>query len=298
MSSIAETGSLNAAAQRLHVTPSALSQQLKDLEEQLGGPLFHRHWRKLEPTAAGKRLTDSSRALLGELSRSENEVRQLAAGTAGTLRVATECQHSYGWLPQVLGEFHKTHENVEVAIVADGATSPCQLLVEGRLDLAITTAEMGRHSELEYEPLFRDELVVIAPRKHALSASGSVSFDAFANEHLWLDAGALNPRTSLARALSRAKASPKKVSVVPAASGVALEMVRAGLGVTVVPRWTVTQLAGHSKLRPIRLGPRGIWLEWFVATRAGKDPALEALLVALRANHPGERRAAGKKGRS
>src|SRR5262245_52200813 len=86
-----DNGSLQDAARTLHLTPSALSQQLREMESRLGGALFHRHWRRLEVTPAGRRLTDAARAILGELTRAERETRELLDGSLGTIRVATQC---------------------------------------------------------------------------------------------------------------------------------------------------------------------------------------------------------------
>jgi LysR family transcriptional regulator for metE and metH len=93
-------GSLVSAAQRLHLTPSALSQQLRDLEERVGGTLFHREWRRLTPNLAGRHLIDGARTALGQLARLEEETRRLLEGAEGVIRVASACQQSYRWLPE------------------------------------------------------------------------------------------------------------------------------------------------------------------------------------------------------
>jgi len=94
-------GSLHAAARVLHLSPSALSQQLRDLEQRLGGALFRRDWRKLVATQGGPRLLQGARTVLDELDRVENETRALIRGATGTLRLAMGCQQSYRWLPAV-----------------------------------------------------------------------------------------------------------------------------------------------------------------------------------------------------
>src|SRR5262245_22677244 len=118
---IDEGGSLNAAARRLHLTPSALSQQLRELEERLGGPLFRRQWRRLVITAAGRRLTEAARAVLGELTRAESETRGLLKGAHGTIRVTTVCHQSYRWLPDLLKAYSRTWPDMEVTVVSEAA---------------------------------------------------------------------------------------------------------------------------------------------------------------------------------
>ncbi len=109
-------------------------------EDRLGGPLL-RKWRRLIATAAGRRLTDIARALLGELSRAEDEVRNLIRGSAGSLRVATSCHQSYAWLPGVLRAFAARCPGVEVTVVADGVDAPCDALLARKLDVALVTSD-------------------------------------------------------------------------------------------------------------------------------------------------------------
>ena len=123
---VAEVGSLTAAADRLYLTQSALSHQLRDIEERLGAPLFLRRNRRMLPTAAGQRLIESARAVLGELARAETAVRELAGSGQGLLRVATECYTCYHWLPGVLREFGHAHPRVEVRIEVEATTRPCR----------------------------------------------------------------------------------------------------------------------------------------------------------------------------
>src|SRR5580700_11833587 len=93
VAAIAETGSVTLASNRLHLTQSALSHQLRDAEEQLGVPLFERRNRRMALTPAGERLLQSARAVIDELARAEKDIRECNGnGTSkGVLRVSTEC---------------------------------------------------------------------------------------------------------------------------------------------------------------------------------------------------------------
>jgi LysR family transcriptional regulator for metE and metH len=287
-------GSLHAASRKLHVSPSALSQQLRELEDRLGGPLFLRQWRRLVATAAGRRLTDAARAALADLSRAESEARRLMSGTTGVVRLATSCHQSYAWLPGVLRAFAERFPDVEVTVVADSADAPCEALLARKLDVALVTGDTPRARGLAYRRLFRDELVALVGSAHPLFGRAWVPLEALAHEHLWSDARALEPQTVLGRALALAGvAGPKKLTPVPPASGVAVEMARANLGIALVPRWAATPLAASGALGAVRLGKRGLALEWQIATRVGEaEPALSAFVETLIAHHP---RAPGRK---
>src|SRR2546430_11962329 len=93
VAAVAETGSVTRAGNRLHLTQSALSHQLRDAEEQLGTPLFERRSGRMLLTAAGERLLCSARTVLEELERAEKEIQNGNGKTpaAGVLRLSTEC---------------------------------------------------------------------------------------------------------------------------------------------------------------------------------------------------------------
>lgn len=281
-----EHGSLQAAARALHLTPSALSQQLKDMEARLGGPLFHRTWRRLGVTAAGKRLTEAARALLVELSRAETEARALLAGSQGTIRVATACHQSYRWLGAVLQSYARAWPAIEVTIVPEATTAPAAWLIDRRLDVALVASEIEHGPQLEVEPLFRDELVALVGREHPWFGRRRIPVTAFADQHVWADADAFRGDTSIARAFATAGVQPRKVTIVPIDGPVGLEMARANLGVTILPRWSTEPATADGSLHAVSIGDR-LWLEWGLATRAEPaDAPLVAFLATVRAHHP------------
>jgi LysR family transcriptional regulator for metE and metH len=283
-----DVGSLNAAARRLHLTPSALSQQLRELEDRLGGPLFHRQWRRLVLTDAGRRMTEAARTLLGELVRAEAETRSLLRGTSGTIRITTGCHQSYRWLPELLADYAAAWPGVEVTVVAEAGDTPAEWLIARKLDVALVACAIARDPRVRVARLFRDELVAVVGRGHPWAGLKKVDVRRFAGEHLWADADALQRDTPLTRAFQQAgNIAPRKLTGVPTGGGVPLEMARANLGITLMPLWTVEPLLAGGDLHAVRVGARGLWLEWSIATRAEEHaPPLAAFLAALRTHHP------------
>ena len=275
-----EEGSLNAAAQRLHVTPSALSQQLRELEQRIGGPLFERRWRRLFATSAGRRLTEGAKSVLAELERVERDTRTLLAGGA-TLRIVMACQESYRWLPDVLSAYAAEEPNVDVSIVAEAAADPGQWLLTGKLDVALVAGKPSRDRRLKAKRLLRDELVAVVGRRHPWAGARSIPPRAFADEQLFTDEESLSKDAPLGRFLADSAIRPRKVTIVPMIGSVALDLVRADLGVTVMPRWTVSPLASRDRLALVRLGARGLWLEWSVIVRNEPPPPALATFLAL-----------------
>src|SRR6476620_9522148 len=139
VAAVADLGSLTRAGDRLHLTQSALSHQLRDIEGRLGAPLFLRVGKRLVLTPAGERLLASARDVLERLEQTEREIRQMGKERAGVLRLTTECYTCYHWLPPLLIRFRKKFPRVEVRIDVFADTPPTENLLAGKLDLAITS---------------------------------------------------------------------------------------------------------------------------------------------------------------
>src|SRR5215470_676124 len=136
---VTEQKSVTRAGEVLHLTQSALSHQLREIEEKLGMPLFLRMNKKMILTQAGERLLQTARQVLDEMERAEAHISQMSASRQGTLRISTECYTCYHWLPDVMKEFRRNFPGVEVKIDAQATHRPIQALLEGKLDLAIVS---------------------------------------------------------------------------------------------------------------------------------------------------------------
>ncbi|MBJ6765059.1 LysR family transcriptional regulator [Myxococcaceae bacterium JPH2] len=281
-----EHGSLHAAASRLHLSASALSLQLRDLEDQLGGQLFERRWRRLHVTPAGERLTRSARAILGELARTEAETRELLAGRTGVLRITTECMQSYRWLPSVLQGWSRAHPNAEVTIVPEAGHTPLVALRQGAVDLAVVVGEHGTEARLRFTPLFRDELVALVSATHPLASRRRVTVRALAQEAYWGSLDSFAPQTPLGRALAQEGLTFARVTPLPFSSGAPVEMVRANQGVTVCPRWFAESDLARGDVIGLRI-ERGLWLQWSVATaEAGGSPLADSFVAEMKRHCP------------
>jgi len=111
---IVATQSITRAAERMHISQPALSRQLRDIEEKLGVALFDRRGKTMQPTAAGRHLLSVAPAILQLADDAEETVLQMASGTAGSIRLATECFTCYRWLPKIIAEFQQEHPAVEI----------------------------------------------------------------------------------------------------------------------------------------------------------------------------------------
>src|SRR6058998_928860 len=135
VSAVADLGSLTKAGDRLHLTQSALSHQLRDIEGRLGAALFLRVGKRLVLTPAGERLLASARDVLERLQRTELEIRELGKERGGVLRITTECYTCYHWLPPILTHHKRRFPRVEVRIDVDATMRPVDMLLAGKIDL-------------------------------------------------------------------------------------------------------------------------------------------------------------------
>ena len=274
----AEEGSLTAAGRRLHLTPSALSHQLRDAEEWLGTRLFQRRHRRLLLTPAGERLLASSRRVLAEAAAAERGVRGSPADDV--LRLSSGCYTAYGWLPAVLRRFRRLHPGVEVRIVLEATRRPLEGLLRGELDLALTSDEVA-HPRLHATALFDDELVLVVSSTHRLAARPFVVAGDLAPEtFLTYDA----PREELdvfRRVLWPAGVEPARVSRVPLTEAI-VELVRGGEGAGILARWALPRdRRGLATVAITRGGLRRTWAAVRLRTRS-VPPSLEDFVGLLR----------------
>ena len=112
VAAVAAVGSLTRAGDQLHLTQSALSHQLRDVESRLGAALFLRVGKRLVLTPAGDRLLSSATDILERLRQTEHDIREMGRDHAGTLRITTECYTCYHWLPPVLLRYRRRFPRV------------------------------------------------------------------------------------------------------------------------------------------------------------------------------------------
>src|SRR5262245_9340682 len=264
VAAIADTGSLAAASLKLHLTPSALSHQLRDAEARLGGLLFQRRHRRLLLTGAGERLLASARRVLAEIE----EVEKGRDAAEDLIRVSTGCYTVYGWLPPILRRFQAEHPRVELRIVLEATRQPVPALLSGGLDLALTT-QPPSSARLTATRLFEDELLLLLPAGHPLDRRGrSVSAAELAREPVLVYDAPREQLDVFTRVFWPAGLEPRRISRVPLTEAL-IELVRGGVGVATLPSWILPAGPARAGLAFQRLTPRGIRRRWSAVTLAG-----------------------------
>lgn len=180
---LAETGSVSLAAKRVFLTQSALSHQIRLLENHFETPLFERKSSPLHFTPAGEQLLKLARDILPRVAAAEREMMQIVQGEAGELRLAVECHTCFDWLMPAMGVFRPQWPQVELDIVSGFQADPVGLLLSRRADLAIVS-EAVPIAGIAYQPLFAYEMVGICSPDHALAGKAVWGAADFADETL------------------------------------------------------------------------------------------------------------------
>jgi LysR family transcriptional regulator for metE and metH len=259
VAAVADVGSLTRAGDRLHLTQSALSHQLRDIESRLGAALFLRVGKRLVLTPAGERLLASARDVLERLTQAEHDIREMGRDRAGVLRITTECYTCYHWLPPLLLRYRRTFPRVEVRIDVDATRNPIEMLLAGKIDLAIVSCPV-KDRRLASRPVFDDELVLIASKRHRFAQQTHVRLADMRDETLFVYPPKEESRV-LHEVLLPAGAAPARVEEVQLTEAIT-ELVKAGLGVAVLARWAVQPLVDAGAIIARPLTTRGLHREW------------------------------------
>lgn len=257
---IAEEGGPTRAAARLHLTQSAVSHQLAELEGRLGVMLFTRVRRQLKLTPAGARLVEAARTTLADLARVERELHQAGARKRELLRIAVECFTSYHWLPPIVDALAKEHPHVDVRIVPEATREPVSALLRGTIELALVSSPVSDR-ELARERLFEDEWTVILAPDHRLAARPFVTVAELGREILYAHDAPRGDVERLRELLAKERAAMPRAALVPFTDAL-VELVKAGLGVAIVSRWAVTPWVARGDVVTRRFTRAGLAETW------------------------------------
>jgi DNA-binding transcriptional LysR family regulator len=282
ISAVARHGSFTKAAEELYLAQSAISQQIRRLEQELGVDVFRRTSRKVELTPEGSVILGYAQRVLAEVDGLHSELEELTGLLRGQLRIGGVYPTGPYDLFGMLADFRAAHPEVAIHMVEDTQDDLLAALRADELDCAFTAIDPDRlGNEFAATLLWEEEIVVALPVGHPLCARRHLTFDELADEDLI----AYRENSALRRRLERTMADrglePRNAFIcteMAAVRGLASK----GLGVAVLPRSVAEQPGPEIELRPI--GPERLtWpvaLVWRAARR--QTPAGKAFLkVAL-----------------
>jgi LysR family transcriptional regulator, regulator for metE and metH len=283
---IAEAGGATRAAKLLCLSQSAVSHQLRGLEDRLGLPLFEREGRRLRITPAGEKLVGLAQQVLAPLWQAELELRRSTLEERPKLRVSTQCYTAYHWLPKALQALMTEHPEVELVLQTDPVGNADEHLRENRADVVLCVAPPTK-ARWTQVPLFKDELVLAVPPGHALSRRKFVEGADLSEETLIQNNVSALERDRVKKLLFGEHGGVRRVVRLPVTEAV-LDLVQAGMGVSILAGFTLGSRVARGELDYVRLTARGFSRTWVGVFRAGAklEPAIRTLLAAIKRHAP------------
>lgn len=277
---IHQAGGLAKAADVLNITQSALSHQIKGLEDQAGVELFVRRSKPLRLSAAGMRLLRVAEKVLPEIEALEAEFDGLRQGSAGRLHIAIECHACFEWLFPVLERFRQSWGDVDVDIRPGLAFDALPALQKEEVDLVVSSDPEDLQG-VEFKPLFDYEPLFVAAASHPLAEKSYVEAEDLRNETLItypVDRARLDVFTEL---LMPAKVEPRAVRQVEL-TAVILLLVASNRGVAVMPDWVLREQRTHSGYITRPITQNGVTKRLYAAIRSeDEDKPFMAHLLRL-----------------
>ena len=276
---IHDTGGLARAAATLNITQSALSHQIKGLEDQAGVELFARRTKPLRLSAAGLKLLRLAERVLPEVAALEEEFEGLRSGRAGRLHIAIECHACFDWLFPVLDLFRRAWPDVDVDIRPGLAFGALPALMREEVDLVVSSDPEDLPG-VDFTPLFDYAPVFVASAQNPLAEKPFVTAEDFRDQVLItypVERTRLDIFTEL---LTPAKVEPRAVRQVEL-TAVILMLVAANRGVAVLPDWVIRDVKYRPDyvIRPVT--ETGLTKRLYAATRA-EDTAQPYMAHVLR----------------
>lgn len=263
---VEQFGSLTAAAEKLHLSQSALSHAVRKLEDQLDLALWYREGHSLRPTQAGAYLLGVAERLLPQLERAETQLRQYARGERGTLRIGMECHPCYQWLLKIVAPYLAQWPSVDVDVKQKFQFGGIGALFGHEIDLLVTPDPLYKEG-LAFEAVFDYEQVLVVGPGHPLRKAAYAKPEQLAEETLITYPVSLDRLDIYTRFLSPAGVAPKRHKPIET-TDIMLQMVASGRGVAALPRWLVEENRGKFAVAPVKLGRQGVAKQIFLGYRA------------------------------
>jgi DNA-binding transcriptional LysR family regulator len=265
---VVEQGGVTAAAGRLHRVQSSISARLAGLERELGCPLFERAGRSLALTPEGRHLYERSAGVVRELAGLRHELALTSRGAV--LRIGSMESTAAVRLAQPLARLRREHPQVQLTLRTGTSGALLAMLERCEVDAAFVGGPRDR-AEFSWEEAFREELVMIAPRRPGAALNTLITFSAGCAYR------------EVARAWAREHGRKLSQEIEIGSYHALVASVSAGMGVGLVPR-SVMKLADTSEVLVKRLSaPYSRQVTWLVTRSASRSQAIDALRAAIAA---------------
>ena len=265
LTAVDECGTLTLAAEKLHLSQSALSHSIKKLEQQLGTAVWEKDGRKLRLTQAGRQILTLAKRLLPQFEHTELLLTQIAKGQRGSLRIGMECHPCYQWLLKVVSPFLESWPGVEVDVKQEFQFGGMGALFDYDIDVLVTPDPLFK-SGVTFIPVFDFEQRLVVSHSHPLATLQQIEPADLQNQTLITYPVEPQRLDIFSQFLAPAGCTVKRHRHIEATE-IMLQMVSAGRGVAALPGWLVDTYARSLKLVSLRLGTKGIMKHIYLGMR-------------------------------
>jgi LysR family transcriptional regulator for metE and metH len=279
-----ETGSLSASASRLFLSQSALSHQLKEIENEFRTEVFTRVNKKMVLTPAGERLLITADRIMNELDRNEADLKKLISGENAELRISTHCYTFYHWLAKVLRAYSRDFNGVDVNIITEATYDTVNWLEAGKLDLTIINFDPCS-SNLNLYKLFDDELCVVLGAAHPLSGRKMIEPEELIDYTFFTYLTPQYKNITYKEVFESRGLEPAETKRIQITEAI-LELLKVTDGFTVLSKWAIKPYISRD-LRVIKLSRKKICRRWYAATLKYEKtpPYILGFIKALKENY-------------
>lgn len=274
LNALDETGSISLAAQRVHLTQSAISHQIKVLQEYYQLPMIQRCGRTVQLTDAGKRLVQLARKILSEVQVAERDLAKISQQAAGNLRIVLECHTCFDWLMPIMNDFRQHWPEVELDLVSGFHSDPIALLRQNVADVVIGSDNKSRPGIVHF-PLFCFEILAVLAPGHVLGNKRVLEAADFAQDVL-ITYPVPEERIDLIRQILMPAGVSWQRRTTELTVAI-LQLVASRRGIAALPGWGIKNYLDYEYVIARRIGKNGLWSNLYLSVRE-QDASLRYLL--------------------
>ncbi len=253
---ITEEGNLANSSERLFLTQSALSHQLRDLEERLGFKVFHRSRNKWELTEEGQELYNLANKLFSSIDESFSAIKNIKEGSKGAIKLSAECQSFFHDIPMFIQKMGILYPEITIDLTLGATHQTVSQVLSNEIDIAIVTAKPSSE-ELTSLRVYKDEIFAVMHKENLLNKNEYLEASHFATAHLIINCFPMEGVSVYGHLLKPNKVNPKKISAIPFTE-TTLSMIEANMGIMCAPKWQLKPFKLSEDIVFKRIGKNGL----------------------------------------
>ena len=259
LTALREHGSLVAAATDLYLTPSAISHQLKELDQWFGVEVVNRRSRPVSFSHVGLRLLKLADDVLPQIQIAHTDIARIVHGQTGRIIFSSECHSCFDWLMPWLNQYRQQYPDVDLDFVSGFESNPHELLQNAEFDLLITADPIALKG-IEYFPIFEYESRLVLSNTHPLVRVEKITVQELAEQTLVTYPVDKHRLDIMAKLFIPANLHPKEIRTTELTQ-MLIQLVASGRGISALPDWVVNEYEQKGWVTSRRLdcvSPKGL----------------------------------------